>query len=54
MGKRPVKSSALLLETIKMKTYSIHSQVIKGKGKKTAATMMKVKRFKIDHTHIDK
>lgn len=32
-GKRQVKSSALCLETIKMKTYSIHSQVIKGEKK---------------------
>lgn len=39
---RQVKSSAPRLETIQMKTYSIHSQVIKGK-KKTAATMLKVK-----------
>lgn len=38
---RQVKSSALRLETVKMETYSIHSQVIKGE--KTAATMKKVK-----------
>lgn len=53
MGKRQVKSSALCLETIKMKTYSIHSQVIEGK-KNSRHNDESETRFKMDRMHVDK